>query len=60
MKKLSSAILLVIVEMLMLSAESDSQDRTQAGRMVITQYGVVAAENLPQQARLDTRSRLVH
>ncbi|MCL4523731.1 MAG: gamma-glutamyltransferase [Acidobacteria bacterium] len=45
MKKLGSAILLVIVGMLMLSSESDSQDRTQARSMVITQNGIVAAES---------------
>jgi gamma-glutamyltranspeptidase/glutathione hydrolase len=45
MKKLGSAILVVIVGMLMLSMESDSQDRMQARSMVISQYGVVAAES---------------
>jgi gamma-glutamyltranspeptidase/glutathione hydrolase len=45
MKKLGSAILVVTVGMLMLSMESDSQDRLQARSMVISQYGVVAAES---------------
>ncbi len=45
MKKLGSAILVVIVGMLMLSMESDSQDRSQARSMVISQQGVVAAES---------------
>jgi hypothetical protein len=47
MKKLGSAILVVTVGMLMLSMESDSQDRSQARSMVISQQGVVAAESPP-------------
>jgi gamma-glutamyltranspeptidase/glutathione hydrolase len=45
MKKLGSAILVVTVGILMLSMESDSQDRSQARSMVISQNGVVAAES---------------
>jgi gamma-glutamyltranspeptidase/glutathione hydrolase len=45
MKKLGGAILIVFVGMLMASTEMDSQDRWQARSMVISQYGVVAAES---------------
>ncbi len=61
MKKLGSAILFVLVGLLMLSIEGDSQDRSQARSMVISQNGVVAAENpLAAQAGVQILARGGH
>ncbi|MBI1750879.1 MAG: gamma-glutamyltransferase [Acidobacteria bacterium] len=45
MKKLGCAILVVLVGMAMFSSEGETQDRAQARSMVMSQYGVVAAES---------------
>ncbi len=59
MKRLGSVIL--VVGMLMFSTEGDSQDRSQARSMVISQYGVVAAESpLAAQAGVQILARGGH
>ncbi len=45
MKRSTAAIVLLLVELVMFQMDAEAQDRSQARSMVISRYGIVAAEN---------------